>query len=230
MKSKKIQGVVAVLIICLVFSVIAGNMPYYIFDLNTSADHIQYILDAGHGIPDGGAVGVDGTTEQELNLAITLMLSEKLDQSGIAHILTRSDENSIYSEGETIHAKKVSDVRNRIAIADENAAVPLISIHMNSYPNNSVHGIQVFYNDGNAGSKELADALQAAFNTALQPDNAKTVKTISKNVYLFSHISNPAVLIECGFVSNSEELNKLKTEEYQSQLAQIIADVLAAQG
>lgn len=226
---KKIQGIVSVFIICTVFALIAVNATDLLTQ-STSTEGIRYILDAGHGLPDGGAVGVDGTTEQELNLAIALKLSEKLDQSGIAHVLTRSDENSIFSEGETIHAKKVSDIRNRIAIADENQAVPLVSIHMNSYPSSSVHGIQVFYNDGNAASKQLAEALQAAFNTTIQPENAKTVKTISKNVYLFSHISNPAVLIECGFVSNSEELNKLKTAEYQEQLAQVIADVLAAQG
>ncbi len=223
---RKIKGITAVFSICIVFSFFAGHLPHYFIFKNTSSKNVQYILDAGHGIPDGGAVGVDGTTEQELNLAITLKLSENLDQSMIPHILTRSDENSIYTEGETIHAKKVSDVRNRIAIAEKNSTIPVISIHMNSYPSSSVHGIQVFYTDGDPEAKRLADALQTAFNTSIQPDNGKTVKTISKNVYLFSHISNPAVLIECGFLSNSEELNKLKTADYQEQLAQVIADVL----
>lgn len=224
---RKIKGVAAVFTICIVFSVIASHLPYH-FTVGTSSNNIKYILDAGHGIPDGGAVGTDGTTEQELNLAITLKLSEKLDQHLIPHVLTRSDGNSIYTEGQTIHAKKVSDVKQRIKIADETPNIPLISIHMNSYPNSAVHGIQVFYTEGNTEAKTLADALQAAFNTSIQPENTKVVKPISKNVYLFSHISNPSVLIECGFLSNSAELNKLKTQEYQEQLAQIIADVLRA--
>lgn len=226
----KIKGVVAVFLICFAFTLIAGNLPYFALDKSTSADNIRYIIDAGHGIPDGGAVGVDGTAEQELNLAIALKLSEQLDQRSVSHLLTRTDENSIYTEGETIHAKKVSDIKKRIEIANDNVATPFISIHMNSYPSSSVHGIQVFYKDGNTEAKSLADALQNAINSDIQPDNTKNVKTISKNVYLFSHTQNPAVLIECGFVSNSEELNKLKTDEYQEQLAKTIAEVLNAQG
>ena len=99
---------------------------------------------------------------------------------------------------------------------------------MNSYPSNSVHGIQVFYSEGNTQAKELADLLQASFNNTVQPQNTKATKPISKNVYLFSHIENPSILIECGFVSNSEELNQLKSENYQQQLAKLIADVLGS--
>ncbi len=223
---RKIKGISAVFCICIIFALVASHLPGGITGLHTSSQNVRYILDAGHGIPDGGAVGVDGTTEQELNLAITLSLSQKLDKAQIPHILTRTDENSIFTEGETIHAKKVSDVKQRIAIASENPVTPVISIHLNSYPSASVHGIQVFYNEGNTDAKKLAETLQSAFNNQIQPDNAKVIKPISKNVYLFSHISNPSVLIECGFLSNSDELNKLKTPEYQDQLAQVIATVL----
>ncbi|MBQ8894175.1 MAG: N-acetylmuramoyl-L-alanine amidase [Clostridia bacterium] len=229
MSSKRIHGIVSVMMICVAFTLIICGYSRVI-GRKVSGENIRYIIDAGHGIPDGGAVGVDGTTEQELNLAIALKLSTQLDQRSVAHMMTRTDENSIYSEGETIHAKKVSDVKNRISIANENSSIPLVSIHMNSYPNSSVHGIQVFYSDGNTQAKDLADLLQNSFNTAVQPENTKVTKAISKNVYLFSHVSNPSVLIECGFVSNSDELNKLKTEEYQQQLANLIADVLASCG
>lgn len=225
---RKIKGVTAVFIICAIFAVAAGYMEHRFHIANTAGEGVRYILDAGHGVPDGGAVATDHTTEQELNLAITLKLSALLEQRAISHILTRSDENSIFSEGKTIHAKKVSDIKNRIAIAQQNPGVPVVSIHMNSYPSSSVHGIQVFYSDGNDEARKLAEALQTKFNETLQADNGKVVKTISKNVYLFSHISNPSVLIECGFLSNAEELEKLKTESYQQQLAEIIAEVLAA--
>lgn len=223
---RKIKGITAVFAICILFALVAAQLPHDFLALNTSTKSVQYIIDAGHGIPDGGTVGKDGTTEQELNLSIALKVAKRLEDHMVNHVLTRTDENSIYTEGETIHAKKVSDVRRRIAIAEETPFAPVISIHMNSYPSDSVHGIQVFYSEGNTEAKKLAETLQSAFNAQIQPDNAKTVKTISKNVYLFSHINNPAVLIECGFLTNPDELQKLKSDEYQERLATIIAEVL----
>ena len=226
----KLKGIVAVFSICLVFTAVASKLPYFSMIQNTANKQIQYIIDAGHGIPDGGAVGVDGTTEQELNLAISLEVAKLLKKNRISFEQTRLDENSIYTEGETIHAKKVSDVRRRIAIAEETPGVPFVSIHMNTYPNSNVHGIQVFYGDGNEKARTIAQSLQQAFNQQIQPENAKVIKPISKNIYLFSHIQNPSILIECGFISNNEELNKLKSEEYQENLAKIIASVLMSQG
>ncbi len=226
----KLKGIVAVFSICLVFTAVASKLPYFNMFQNTGNQQIQYIIDAGHGIPDGGAVGVDGTTEQELNLAISLKLAELLKNNKVSFKQTRLDENSIYTEGETIHAKKVSDVRQRIAIANKVPDIPFVSIHMNTYPNSNVHGIQVFYGDGNENARNIAQSLQQAFNQQIQPDNAKVIKPISKNIYLFSHIQNPSILIECGFISNGEELNKLKSEEYQENLARIIASVLMGQG
>ncbi len=223
---RKIKGIAAVFAICILFALVATQLPHDFLALNTSTKGIQYIIDAGHGIPDGGTVGKDGTTEQELNIAIARKIAKKLEEHMVNHILTRSDENSIFTEGETIHAKKVSDVRNRIAIANETPATPLISIHMNSYPSESVHGIQVFYSEGDTEAKKLAETLQNAFNAQIQPDNTKTVKTISKNIYLFSHINNPSVLIECGFLTNPDELQKLKSNDYQETLATIITGVL----
>lgn len=225
----KIKGISAVFAISVLFALVAFNLQYRFQLKEASADETRYILDAGHGLPDGGTSGADGTTEQELNLAVTLKVSDALKSYSVPHILTRSDENSIFTEGETIHAKKVSDIRNRIAIAKENPAIPLISIHMNSYPDPSVRGIQVFYTADAPSAKALAEQLQLKFNSELQPENTKTVKTISKNIYLFSHIDNPSVLIECGFLSNSEELGKLKTAEYQEKLSALIAEVLAMQ-
>ena len=225
----KIKGITAVFSISILFTLVAFNLHYQYQPKSTSGDEIHYILDAGHGIPDGGTSGADGTAEQELNLAVTLKISDFLNEYQIPHILTRSDENSIYTEGKTIHAKKVSDIRNRIAIADKNPHIPLISIHMNSYPDSSVRGIQVFYSANDSRAKELAEDLQLAFNTELQPENTKTIKTISQNIYLFSHVENPSVLIECGFLSNSQDLAALKTPEYQEQVSKIIAEVLATQ-
>jgi len=224
----KIKGVTSVFMISLLFALVAFNLQNQL-QMKASSNELRYILDAGHGIPDGGTSGSDGTTEQELNLSITKKISNFLTEQNVSHLLTRTNENSIYTEGNTIHAKKVSDIRQRIAIADKTPAVPLISIHMNSYPDPSVHGIQVFYSENDPKAKGIAQALQLELNTQLQPQNTKNIKSISKNIYLFSHISNPSVLIECGFLSNSVDLSNLRSEDYQTKLSKIIAEVLAIQ-
>lgn len=224
---QKIKGITAVLTISVLFALFAFNLEQRFQAQNVSAKEFSYIIDAGHGIPDGGTSGKDGTTEQELNLAIALKVSEMLKNKSISHVLTRKDENSIYSEGTSIHAKKVSDIRERVAIAGKSPESPLISIHMNSYPDPDVQGIQVFYTNGNERAKKIADALQSAINAELQPNNTKVVKTISKNIYLFSHVENPSVLIECGFLSNPQDLAQLKTSEYQEKISTVIAEVLA---
>ncbi len=226
----KIKGVSIVFLICIVFTVIVSSLPYYTSTKETTGESVQYIIDPGHGVPDGGAVGADGTTEQELNLAISLKIEAMLRKKKINCILTRSDENSIYTEGESIHAKKVSDIRNRVDLATKNKNIPVVSIHLNTFPDRSVSGTQVFYKEGDDASRLLAQDLQNSFNQKIQKENPKVIKPISKNIYLFSHIENPAVLIECGFISNNEELSKLKTEAHQKKIAKIIVDELVKQG
>ena len=223
---RKIKGVTIVFSICAVFALLAAQIQYF-STAHVSAKNIAFIIDPGHGIPDGGAVGVDGTTEQELNLAISLKLSKMLAQNGCPNVLTREDENSIYTEGESIHEKKVSDIKRRIEIANHYDKIPLISIHMNTYPSKNVSGIQVFYSSKNVSSTDLAQMMQNALNEAFQPDNPRVIKPIPNNIYLFSHIENPSIIIECGFISNKDELELLKDEIYQKNLAKVIADTLA---
>ncbi len=225
---RKIKGILYVFAVCILFTLFAGRLVPDLSFEKTSGNKIEYIIDAGHGKPDGGAVASDKTEEQALNLAIATALSEELEKNKIAHVLTRIDENSIYTEGETIHEKKVSDIRARVAIADSNPQATVISIHMNSFPDHDVRGIQVFCRSEDASAKKLASALQNAFNEKIQPDNIKSIKSISSNIYLFSHTKNPAVLIECGFLSNADELEQLKNPEYQQRIAALIAEVLKA--
>ena len=223
---RKIKGITIVFTICAIFALFASQLQYFSTQ-RTATQNISFIIDPGHGIPDGGAVGTDGTTEQELNLLISLKLSQKLKELGQSNIMTRTDENSIYAEGKTIHEKKVSDIRERIKLASKFSNTPLISVHMNTYPSENVKGIQVFYSSKNEGSQELAQKLQTALNEAFQSDAPRTIKAIPNNIYLFSHIQNTAVIIECGFISNSEELKLLKNEQYQITLAEVIATTLA---
>lgn len=225
---QKIKGILIVFSICMLFSFFCFYSGNQFLGTKVSTNDIRYILDAGHGLPDGGTVGADGTTEATLNLMITQKLSYNLKEAGISHQLTRKNDKSIYSSGNTIHEKKVSDIRNRIKIAMNLSEIPLVSIHMNSYPDSSVYGIQVFYGNGD-NAQTIATALQNRFNKELQPNHQKAVKEVSKNIYLFSHIDNPVILIECGFLSNNSELTKLKDSEYQGKIAAIIAEVLSMQ-
>ncbi len=223
---KRMKHVFLIFAIAAIFSVLAFQVPILNQSIATIGKEPSYIFDAGHGKPDGGTVGKDGTTEAVLNLAVTLKIADLMKKTGENCILTRETEESIYSTGDTIHAKKVSDTKERIKIANQYQKATFVSIHMNSYPNESVHGIQVFYRPDDEISKKIAQEMQQSLNDALQTEKPKTIKEIPKNVYLFSHIENPAILIECGFLSNPSELEYLKNEEYQLRLAELIAKVL----
>lgn len=218
----KITLLLSVLIIISVCIYVSGFSYRTVF--KDSAKKI--IIDAGHGLPDGGAVADDKTIESDLNLIIAKLLYEKLSSAGFDCIMTRTDENSIYTEGNTIHAKKVSDTRKRVEIAKKNEDAFVISIHMNTYATSDVHGAQVFYKSGSDISKNIAVEIQNIINLKYQPDNTKVSKPIPSNVYLFSHISNDSVLAECGFLTNSDDLKKLKDPEFQEDIAKSIAEVI----
>lgn len=185
---------------------------------------IKFIIDAGHGLPDGGAVGIDGTTEQVLNLQIAKKL-ENLFPSDHT-IMTRSDEQSLAKIQGTIRDKKLSDMKERIVVAENYANAVWISIHMNTYPNSSVYGCQVFYRDNDEKSKQMAQKLQNFINEQLQPDHIKYIKPIPESLYLFKNIPNTPILIECGFISNPDDLQKLKSDTYQNKLARLIYDAV----
>lgn len=178
------------------------------------------VIDAGHGKPDEGAVGYFGTSEQSINLSITLKLQKLIEQSGAKVVLTRSDENGIYStDSESIKSKKVSDTKNRVKIGNESMADIFISIHLNKFPaSSSYSGWQTFYQKDNEKSKKLADLIQNNINKNIQIENNREILPISQ-IYIMDNVKIPTVIVECGFLSNMEETTKLKTEEYQNKLA-----------
>ena len=184
------------------------------------------IIDAGHGDPDGGAIGLDGTHEADLNLQIALKIKNQLSDKNINCILTRADVNSVYTSGDTIHQKKVSDIKKRVEIAKNNKDAVFLSIHMNTYQSQDVCGAQVFFKAKSAVSQNIANEIQNAINSRLQPDNQKKEKAIPSNVYLFKNIPNECVLVECGFLSNQNDLDNLKNENYQNKLSTVISEAL----
>lgn len=177
------------------------------------------IIDAGHGKPDLGAEGTNGTTEQKLNLEIALKLQKLIEQSGGIVILTRSDENGIYDlNKEGIRSKKVSDMRNRKKIGNESSADIFVSIHLNKFPDGQYRGWQTFYQEGSNDSKVLAELIQKELNENIDYNNTRVPMKIY-NVYLMNNIKIPSVIAECGFLSNSQEERLLAQDDYQNKLA-----------
>ena len=178
------------------------------------------ILDAGHGGEDGGAVGADGTMEKDINLSIAKKLQQLLLVSGFNVKMIRDSDVSIYSDGmETIKEKKVSDLKNRLNIANESENNILISIHQNKFPQSQYNGTQVFYSENNPGSKELAENIRESVIGFLQPETKREPKPATKDIYILYNCKNVAVMVECGFLSNNAELQKLKDETYQDEMA-----------
>ena len=178
---------------------------------------LTVIVDAGHGGEDGGAVAADGTKESGINLSIALKTEALLVFLGCDTKMTRETDISIHDDmAETLRQKKVSDLKNRAALVNGTKGAVLLSIHQNSLPQDtSVRGAQAFYNEP---GKHIAESIQQALNTAV---NAKTkeAKAAPKSVYLMKNAVVPAVLVECGFLSNGEETALLQEENQQKKLA-----------
>ncbi|MBO5939499.1 MAG: N-acetylmuramoyl-L-alanine amidase [Clostridia bacterium] len=178
------------------------------------------VIDAGHGGEDGGTIGVNGVYEKDLNLKIALLLDEWLRAEGIDTVLTRSEDILLYDKNSDYFGqKKVQDLAARRKIAEQYDDAILISIHMNAFPEAKYSGLQVYYSQNNPSSQALAAEIQAVTRDLLIPDNTRKIKPAGKNIYLLDRLTCPAVLIECGFLSNPEECSNLSGEEYQKKLA-----------
>ena len=184
------------------------------------ANNKTIIIDAGHRTErTGGAVADDGTKEADINLKIALKVKSLLEQSGSKVILTRSDENGIYdSDKKTLRQKKVSDLKNRVKIGNESGADIFVSIHLNKISQEKYWGWQTFFKSGNEASKRLAESLQNSLNKTIQKENKREALKID-NVYIMKNVEIPISIVECGFLSNHEELELLKQDEYQDKLA-----------
>ncbi len=184
------------------------------------------IIDAGHGGEDGGAVAADGTLEKDINLSIALKLNDILTSLGYQTVMTRTEDTSICdTDLSTIREIKVSDMKNRLKICNSDDNNILISIHQNKFEQSKYSGTQVFFSP-NSDSNVLAEAIQQSVVSLLQPENTRAVKPADKNIYLLYNAAVPAVICECGFMSNPEELTKLKDEDYQNKMSFAIAQGL----
>ena len=186
-----------------------------------------WVIDAGHGGEDGGAVG---GKESDMNLAIAQRLDALLVFLGEETRMTRTEDISIHdASASTLREKKRSDLENRVGLVNSTQGAILVSIHQNSLPSSKqTHGAQVFYGKKEA-SAEVANAVQLALNQTVNAGNEKTEKAIDASIFLMKNVTAPAILIECGFLSNENETALLKSGEYQQRLAVVIASGLLQQ-
>ena len=186
---------------------------------STAVTSHVFVIDAGHGKPDEGAVGLYGTTEEAINLKIALKLQSLIEKSGGIVYLTRSDENGIYStDSNSIKQKKVSDIKNRVAIGNQEDVDIFVSIHLNKYPSSIYSGWQAFYQEGNEESINLANFIQEGINKSISTPNNRVPLPL-KGIYIMDNVENTTVTVECGFLSNEEEAKKLEEDDYQDKLA-----------
>ena len=191
-------------------------------DRQTAAEHpaMTVVIDAGHGGEDGGAVSADGLAEKDLNLDIALRLHDLLTANGIPVVMTRTEDTLLYDRSVNYKGrKKALDLAARRGIAEKTQDCVFVSIHMNAYPDERYDGLQVWYSPNNAASKLLAEAVQSMARELLQPENDRQVKPATSAIYLLHHLNVPAVLVECGFLSNPAEAAKLATPEYRQKVA-----------
>lgn len=181
------------------------------------------VVDAGHGGEDGGAVGVNGLVEKDINLAIALALAENLKANNFQVILVRDGDYSVGDQSlSTVAERKRSDTKNRVRLVEETGECLLVSIHQNQFPQSQYSGAQMFYSPNNPESALLAECIRESVVSSLQPDNTRQNKEAGEEIYLLTHCQVPAVLVECGFLSNPEEANLLSQEAYQQDMAAAI--------
>lgn len=188
-------------------------------EVDAPASRKIFVIDAGHGGEDGGAVSSTGIYESHLNLQIAQRLSDLLRFLGADTRMIRTEDVSVHTEGSTIAQRKVSDIRQRVQIVKETPNAVLLSIHQNHFPQSKYRGAQVFYAKG---SEALAQRIQQTIATQVDQNNHRQCKN-AKDIYLMEHATCPAVLVECGFLSNPSEELLLRDGNYQKKLAAAIA-------
>ena len=214
---------VVLLLVMLVFAGKKEIVPASAIPLSNPSYVI--VIDAGHGEPDGGAVSENGIKESDINLLVAKDLEKELDELGYSVIMTRIDEKNIadIDKQDTIRKIKVSDINNRIKIVNESKADMCISIHMNKFASSKYFGWQTFYNDESEYGKELAINVQSGISKKINRENKREALSIKK-IKLVDEAKIPTIIVECGFLSNPEELSLLQTEEYRKLIAKGIVE------
>lgn len=183
------------------------------------------ILDAGHGGEDGGAVGCSPVPEKVINLSITKKVEKGLTNGGCRVLMTRSEDVMLGDHSlSTLRERKASDIHKRFAILQGNPGGIFVSIHQNHFSDGYYSGAQIFYSPNHPKSKLLAEQLRQSIVLRTQPENKRSNKAATRSIYLLTHAQDPAVLVECGFLSNASEAKLLNEEAYQQKMADAITN------
>ena len=217
MKLSKLEPYLAVLLLVMVYVVSrqAGRMAAGV-NVISGKERPVVVIDAGHGGNDPGKIGVDGSLEKDINLKIARKVKAYLEASDVQVVLTREDDQGLYTEKDS--KKKMADMNRRCQIINETSPALTVSIHQNSYPEEYVHGAQVFYYNGSSGGKQLAGLIQTQLVQDLDPENHRQIKP-NDSYYLLKKTKGTIVIVECGFLSNAAEAGKLCDEAYQDRVA-----------
>ena len=224
MQIKKIWYTAALSCVSLVilFIVVSVTKIYTVVQTSVQAQEPYILIDPGHGGEDGGAQASEGTLEKNINLAISLPLRDVLKFLGYEVKMTRDTDISIHSaDAQSIKNKKVSDMKNRLKMYND--SMMTISIHQNHFPATQYFGTQIFYSSNHPASQAIANSIRSCVLEKLQPENKRELKKGGSEIYLLNKTFVPAVLVECGFLSNETERDKLKSPDYQKKMALAIA-------
>lgn len=224
---KKLAPAYTLVLAAFLAMALLGDRAVTVFAENTAQKNSPvFIIDPGHGGIDGGATSCTGVPESQFNLEIALRLNDFMRILGHETVMIRTTDKSVYTSGSSIAAQKVSDLKQRVKMVNETENGILVSIHQNIFSDGRYSGGQVFYAPDEV-SREVAASLQKAFVRELNPGSNRKCKK-ADGIYLMEHISQPGVLIECGFLSNIEEEGRLRSKDYQQKLCAVIAVTLSS--
>lgn len=214
-KQKIISGLMAV---CLIFSAwyLSGVAAEYVMSRQGENKETIVLIDAGHGGRDPGKVGINGALEKDINLAVAVRVKKYLEMMDVTVVMTRNEDEGLYSDDSS--NRKLEDLKNRLALMEASGAVFAVSIHQNSYTAESVRGAQVFYYEASEEGQQAATLMQEQLRKGVDETNRRKAKA-NGNYYLLKKSKIPTIIVECGFLSNGQEAEKLTQEEYQEKMA-----------
>lgn len=215
-----------VFLMVITVALVANKAVQTISETSLLSRRSTFVIDAGHGGEDGGAISSSGVLESSINLEIAMRLNDLMNFLGLQTKMIRIDDISVYTAGESLSQKKISDLKERVRVCNSIDGAILVSIHQNFFTDGRYSGAQVFYNAGHS-SQTFAEKLQEAFVTYLNPGSNRKAKK-AKGIYLMDHTQRTGVLVECGFLSNPEEEAKLRSAVYQKKLCGVIATTCAS--
>ena len=214
------------LVLCLLLAHAGSDAVTVLVEHSPMKERTCIAIDAGHGGIDGGAVSISGVPESQINLEIAERLNDLLHFMGYRTFMLRNTDTSLHTEGTTISAQKISDLKHRVQMVIDSDASLLISIHQNTFSDKKYSGAQVFHHSA-PESIALASRLQENFIKTVNPGSKRKPK-LAKGIYLMEHLTCPAILIECGFLTNVKEEALLRSEAYQKQLCCVIAATVSS--